>query len=313
MKVDHCIEWLSHQAKDAVDVFVGRKEALRKKKIKVFGNTILDEYVCLGEYPQVRKCYLGGAWYVAQLLSRFCSVILITDVLPVNESAQDNDFITFSAFKGEPQIKRRLLNELEVIVDRQDIPPAYLDEAIGLDYHSAIECDADGLAFIDYGGCVQENKVVAALARSSGLVIYNTQLNRSRPELPSRELLNESSIWTMNQREADAYRQLLGVKKLSLRALRSRHKSGLLVETLGSKGIFAQSKNDEVSMSVPGIIESSCAIGMGDTFLAYLMLCSLLGMEIRQSLLVAVLAGTAKAKIFGHERIIDESDFKFAT
>jgi len=282
---------------------------LRCKHVVIVGRTLIDAFDARGHsHGSGRRVYFGGAWYVADLISRFCSVTFFTDVIPLKRENKTIRFRARALFEGIPEIKYRRLNGDQSIDFRKDSSPLYFREKTFVRDPASDIGASDALIFLDYGGAFGGDRILDKAAQISQAVFFNSQLNSRRSFLPNTETLSESSIWTMNQREGRAYRQLLGIDRITPQLLTPRHKTGCVIETLGPDGARLMTDNHELFCSSPPVVESSNAIGMGDTFLSFFVLGNLLGFSRRDTLHIAVMAGAAKAETFGHERVINESD-----
>jgi len=109
--------------------FIQNISILRSKHVVIIGRTIIDAFGAqYGSPGSDIRTYFGGAWYVANLISRFCDVTLCTDVFPPGGENEALEFEAHAMFKGMPEIKYRRLNIDQSVMSREDSLPIYFKE-----------------------------------------------------------------------------------------------------------------------------------------------------------------------------------------
>jgi rfaE bifunctional protein kinase chain/domain/rfaE bifunctional protein nucleotidyltransferase chain/domain len=302
-------------------------EALRKLKVLVIGETIIDQYVFCealgksGKEPVLvlrdleTQEYLGGSLAIARHLSSFCDSVSVLSFLGekseykslIENNIEENIELNFLQKSNSPTIvKRRFVDE----VDRKKVLGVYsinddmlspVEEDKFLESFERISKEHDLVIVSDYGHGIITPKIANYISDSEKFVSLNAQINAANIGTHNIRkykninclIINETELHhEMRQREGD-------IEKLATQLKESINANYISV-TRGKDGAFLL--NESISSTVcPGFANQVIdKIGSGDALLALLSVCLYNKLDGDLSLLIASIAAAQSVETIGN-------------
>ncbi len=294
----------------------------------VVGENIQDEFIFCKELQEGNLHYKavlaentaihqGGSLAVANSLSHFCNVKLVTDVADDKCLTFDSSTLKIIPMSyGCPLIKRRFINQLNVTIFYEHVPSTRTSSNANFPEEIRREFDKNNSAVLvyDFGHSDLIDKVLSVtnLDLTRKCLAFTSQLNTLRPNPPIVERIKRSTIWFMNNSEAMVRcRPKAGDESFYPDKFNRFHLTDNVVVTLSIDGIsWYSSKNEVFHVPSPSIIGNDMSLGMGDIAMAITSLTYHCTRNPLLSIKLGACAGAAKAGIFGHERSIYPEDIK---
>ncbi len=311
---------------------VGYLQAIRKLKVLIVGETIIDEYqFCSvmgksGKEPVLAALhnrteqYAGGAPAIANHISNFCdNVTLLSSVGQIN-SCEDfilsklNKNITpqFVRVAGAPTIiKRRFLEEylsaklFEVYVMRNDAMPAEAEA----EFCSALERLApqfDLVVVADYGHGLMTDRGVELVCKKSKFLAVNTQANAGNKGFNTISKYPRADFVSIGDPEVrlDARKASGDLRGLAEGIARKISTKNFLV-TRGASGCLVHDR-EQGTFHVPAFaIRVVDRVGAGDAVLGLTAPCAALSVPPQVLGFIANVVGAEACTIMGHRSFIE--------
>lgn len=311
---------------------VGYLQAIRKLKVLVIGETIIDEYqFCsvmgksgkepvLAALHQRTEQYAGGALAVANHVSNFCDQVGLLSGLGEINSCEDfilsklNPNITtrFLRLPASPTIvKRRFLEEFlaaklfEVYVMRNE----GLDARGETDFCQALEemlPQYDVVIIADYGHGLLTQKAVQLLSAKAKFLAVNTQTNAGNRGFNTISKYPRADFVSLGEPEVRLDARNLGgdLQELALHQAR-RISSKTFLVTRGSTGCLIHDR-DRGLFRVPAFsIRVVDRVGAGDAVLAITSPCAALDVPPLALGFIANVVGAEACTIMGHRSFLE--------
>jgi len=311
---------------------VAHLQAIRKLKVLVVGETIIDEYqFCsvlgksgkesiLAALHNRTERYLGGVLAIANHVSNFCDEVAVLSSLGERESCEDlirsglNGKVK-SRFVRLPEcptiIKRRFLEEypgrklFEVyVMDQRALPPGVEDE-----FCRSLESllpQYDVVIVADYGHGLITPRGQKLIEQQAKFLAVNTQTNagnRGFNTISKYSRADYISIGDMEMR-LDA-RELNAAMETLIRDLMGRSAIQKLLVTQGSFGCLIQDRLQGLFRVPAFSIRVVDRVGAGDAVLAVTAPCAALGVPPEVIGFIANVTGAEACTIMGHRSSIE--------
>lgn len=320
------------QTRHTPEEIVGYLQAIRKLKVLIVGETIIDEYqFCSvmgksGKEPVLAALhnrteqYAGGVLAIANHIANFCDeVSLLSSIGEVNSC---EDFISSNLTKnvtphfvrvpGAPTImKRRFLEEylaaklFEVYVMRGDAVPAGVEEQFCRELeHLAPQFDVVIVA--DYGHGLMSDRAVQLACSKSKFLAVNTQVNAGNRGFNTISKYPRADYVSLGEPEIrlDA-RQVSGDLRSVTEGIAKRLSSRKLLVTRGSSGCLIHD-HAQGFFQVPAFaIRVVDRVGAGDAVLAITSPCAAVGVPPPALGFIANVVGAEACTIMGHRSSIE--------
>ena len=320
------------RARHTPEEIVGYLQALRKLKVLIIGETIIDEYqFCSvmgksGKEPVLAALhnrteqYAGGVLAIANHVSNFCNQVSVLSALGEVNSCEDfinsklNQNITghFARLPDAPTIiKRRFLEEyisaklFEVYVMRNDPMPAAVEEKLLRDLETLLP-QYDVVIVADYGHGLMTDRVLQLVCEKSKFLSVNTQANAGNRGFNTITKYPRADYISIGEPEVrlDARRLNADIRGLT-EDLARRIGTKLLLVTRGAAGCFIHQR-DQGLFQVPAFsIRVVDRVGAGDAVLGITSPCAALGVPPQALGFIANVVGAEACTIMGHRSFIE--------
>jgi rfaE bifunctional protein nucleotidyltransferase chain/domain len=320
------------RARHTPEEIVGYLQAIRKLKVLIVGETIVDEYqFCSvmgksGKEPVLAALhnrteqYAGGVLAIANHVSNFCNdVTLLSSIGEIN-SCEDfilsklNKNITphFVRVAGAPTIiKRRFLEEylaaklFEVYVMRNETMP----EAAETEFCRNLESMAashDVVIVADYGHFLMTDRAVDLVCKRSKFLAANTQANAGNKGFNTISKYPRADYVSIGEPEVrlDTRQASSDVRNLTENVARRIGTRNFIV-TRGSRGCIIHDRDQGLSEVPAFAIRVVDRVGAGDAVLGITAPCVALGIPPQVLGFIANVVGAEACTIMGHRSFVE--------
>jgi len=313
---------------------VGYLQAIRKLKVLVIGETIIDEYsFCSvmgksGKEPVLAALhnrterYAGGVLAIANHISNFCDQVTLMSALGEIDSCEefvrsklnqniDPHFVSIPA--APTIIKRRFLEEylaaklFEVYVMRNDSMPDSTEQQFCQALENRLP-QFDVVVVADYGHELMGERAVQLVCNKSKFLAVNTQANAGNKgfntisKYPRADFVSIGDPEVrLDTRQATAD---LGVLTEDLaRKVGTRN----FIVTRGSKGCIVHDREKGLCTVPAFAIRVVDRVGAGDAVLGITAPCAALGVPPQVLGFIANVVGAEACTIMGHRSFLEPS------
>jgi rfaE bifunctional protein kinase chain/domain/rfaE bifunctional protein nucleotidyltransferase chain/domain len=313
---------------------VGHLQAIRKLKVLVIGETIIDEYqFCsvmgksgkepvLAALHQRSEQYVGGSLAVANHISNFCDEVGLLSSLGEINSREDfihsmlNKNVTahFVRVPDAPTIlKRRFLEGFlatklfEVYEMRNASMPAETERQ----FCANLERLAPGFDVVivaDYGHGLMTGRAVELICRKAKFLAVNTQANAGNRGFNTISKYPRADFISLGEPEVrlDARKMDADLRELTEDLARRAQTRSLLV-TRGSSGCYVHVRDRGLIHTPAFSIRVVDRVGAGDAVLSITSPCALLNLPGEVLGFIANVVGAEACTIMGHRSFIEPS------
>ena len=307
---------------------------LKKKKILIIGDIILDEYIftqALAKSPKeeivsvkedTRKIYLGGILATAQHISNFVFKPTLLSILG-NDTKSNNLIkkrlnrkcnLVFFQDKNRPTIiKTRYLNHSKKkLFQSQEVTFDNIDEKIEKKIISFLEKSLDKFDMVivnDFGHGMLTERIRRLIEKKSKKLAVNVQSNSANLGFNFFNKYKKCNYLTMDEPEARvAVKERFGDIKILKRKILSEINAQAVAITYGKNGTILFSKNK--TTSVPALSTNVVdTLGAGDAFFAISSIYYLVDKDINNVAFIGNVSGSLKIQYLGHEKQINSDIF----
>jgi rfaE bifunctional protein kinase chain/domain/rfaE bifunctional protein nucleotidyltransferase chain/domain len=320
------------RARYTPDEIVGYLQAMRKLKVLIVGETIVDEYqFCSvmgksGKEPVLAALlnrterYAGGAPAIANHVSNFCDQVGLVSFLGEVDSCEEfivsklNKNVTphFARVPGAPTIiKRRFLEEhlsaklFEIYVMRNDVVPPPVEEQILRQLDQLVQ-EYDVVIIADYGHGLMTERAVQLVCQKSRFLAVNAQTNAGNRGFNTISKYPRADYVSIGEPEArlDARDLVTNIREVTEKIARKIRTKNFLV-TRGSTGCLIHDR-DQGFQQVPAFaIRVVDRVGAGDAVLGITAPCAALGVPPQVLGFIANVVGAEACTIMGHRSFIE--------
>ncbi len=320
------------RARHTPEEIIGYLQAIRKLKVLVVGETIIDEYqFCSvlgksGKEPVLAALhnrteqYVGGVLAIANHASNFCDHVGLLSSLGEVNSCEDlissklNKNVTaqFVRVPGAPTIvKRRFLEEylaaklFEVYVMRSDVMPAEIEEKFCRELER-LAPQYDVVIIADYGHGLMSERAVQIVCDKSKFLAVNTQVNAGNRGFNTISKYPRADFVSIGEPEVrlDARKVSGDLRPVAENVARRIATKSFLV-TRGSSGCLIHDR-ELGFFNVPAFaIRVVDRVGAGDAVLGVTAPCAALGVPPQVLGFIANVVGAEACTIMGHRSFIE--------
>ncbi len=310
-------------------------ENLKKLKVLVIGETIIDEYVFCnalgksGKEPMLvlgdikTEEYLGGAAAIARHLSSFCNKITLLSMIGEKE-----EYLK--------QIKNKLPNNVRFdYIKKKDSPTIvkkrFLDHITNnkilgvykINYNSLIQRDEkifikklkkslpkyDVVIVSDYGHGLISSKSAKIICKDSKYLSLNAQINAANSGFHSMRKYKNVDFFINNETEIrHEMRDIKSKPENLVKQLASQQNIKNLVVTRGKEGAIIYNKNYNKFNFCGAFAETALdKVGAGDAMLSIISLCLKSNFTRELSLLLGSLAAAQSTETFGNKDAVSKN------
>ncbi len=311
---------------------IGHLQAIRKKKVLVIGETIIDEYqfcTVLGKSSKEpvlaalhnrTERYAGGVLAIANHVSNFCDEVSLLSALGTENSREDfvlanlnkNVRPHFLRLPDAPTIvKRRFLEEhlsaklFEVYEMRNERLTPALEEQF-LKKLDELLPQYDVVIVADYGhGLLTERAVQLICARAKFLAV-NVQVNAGNRGFNLISKYPRADFVSLGEPEVrlDARKMAEDIAGIT-RTAAARVGSQYFLVTRGGSGCYCCDRNQVIAEVPAFAIRVVDRVGAGDAVFAVTAPCAALGIPAETLGFIANVVGAEACMIMGHRSFID--------
>ncbi len=311
---------------------IGHLQAIRKKKVLVIGETIIDEYqfcTVLGKSSKEpvlaalhnrTERYAGGVLAIANHVSNFCDEVGLLSALGTENSREDfvlanlnkNVRPHFLRLPDAPTIvKRRFLEEhlsaklFEVYEMRNERLTPALEEQF-LKKLDELLPQYDVVIVADYGhGLLTERAVQLICARAKFLAV-NVQVNAGNRGFNLISKYPRADFVSLGEPEVrlDARKMAEDIAGIT-RTAAARVGSQYFLVTRGGSGCYCCDRNQVIAEVPAFAIRVVDRVGAGDAVFAVTAPCAALGIPAETLGFIANVVGAEACMIMGHRSFID--------
>lgn len=311
---------------------VGYLQAIRKLKVLVVGEAIIDEYqFCTvmgksGKEPVLAALhdrteqYVGGSLAVANHVSNFCSEVGLLSAIGeansreefIHSMLNENVSARFVRVPEAPTIlKRRFLEGFlstklfEVYEMRNASLPAETDRQ----FCAALEQLApqfDVVIVADYGHGLMTERAVETVCRKAKFLAVNTQANAGNRGFNTISKYPRADFISLGEPEVrlDARKMDADLQELT-KDLARRAASRSLLVTCGSFGCYVHVREQGLVHTPAFSIRVVDRVGAGDAVLSVVSPCAVLNLPAEVLGFIANVVGAEACTIMGHRSFIE--------
>mgnify|MGYP000002799726 CR=1 FL=1 len=308
-------------------------EGLKKLKVLIIGETIIDQYVFCealgksGKEPVLvlrdleSEEYLGGSIATARHLSEFCDSVSVLSFLGdkdehrsfIEKNVEENINLNFLIKSNSPTIiKRRFVDN----VDRKKILGVYSinDDALSKSEENEFLHEIDELAkendliiVSDYGHGVITSKIANHISKMDKFVSLNAQVNAANIGTHNIRKYDDIDCLIINANELrHEMRQRDGNIEELAKKLKNSISAKYMSVTKGKDGAFLLSDKKD-SINCPAFANQVIdKVGSGDALLSLLSVCLYNGIEEDLSLMIASIAAAQSVESIGNSSPINK-------
>lgn len=308
-------------------------EEIKKLKVLIVGETIIDQYVFCealgksGKEPVLvlrdleSEKYLGGSIATARHLSEFCESVSVLSFLGdqdehqsfIEENVEENIDLNFLIKSNSPTIlKRRFVDS----VDRKKILGVYSINDDSLTDHEESEFlesleqlaqKNDLIIVSDYGHGIITSKIANYISKTDKFVSLNAQVNAANIGTHNIRKYNDIDCLIINANELrHEMRQRDGnIEDLAIN-LKDSINAKYISVTKGKDGAFLLSDKKDLTSCPAFASQVVDKIGSGDALLSLLSVCLFTGIEEDLALMIASIAAAQSVESIGNSSPINK-------
>jgi rfaE bifunctional protein nucleotidyltransferase chain/domain len=320
------------RARHTPEEIVGYLQAIRKLKVLVIGETIVDEYqFCSvmgksGKEPVLAALhnrteqYAGGILAIANHVSNFCDHVGLLSALGEINSCEDfvrsklnkNISPTFVRVAGAPTIiKRRFLEEylsaklFEVYEMQSDAPHPEAEARFLAELDRRLP-EYDVVIVADYGHGLMTDRAVQTVCARSKFLAVNTQTNAGNKGFNTISKYPRADYVSIGEPEVrlDA-RQASGDVRVLTEAIARKTATRSFIVTRGSRGCVIHDHKTGMCEVPAFAIRVVDRVGAGDAVLGITAPCVALGVPPKVLGFIANVVGAEACTIMGHRSFLE--------
>lgn len=320
------------RARHTPEEIVGHLQAIRKLKVLIIGESIIDEYqFCSvmgksGKEPVLAALhnrteqYIGGALAIANHVANFCDHVGLLSAIGTVDSFEEfiaaklhrNIATHFVRLPGAPTIlKRRFLEEyqavklFEVYVMRNDAALAEKEAEFCRELESLLP-QYDVVIVADYGHGLMGDRAVRLVCEGARFLAVNTQTNAGNRGLNTISKYPRADYVSIGEPEVrlDTRRAVGDIRDLA-KGLAEKIATRNFVVTRGSAGCVIHDRQAGLFHVPAFAIRVVDRVGAGDAVLGLTAPCVALGISPEVLGFIANVVGAEACTIMGHRSFIE--------
>ena len=310
-------------------------EALKKVKVLVIGETIIDQYVFCealgksGKEPMLvlrdikMEEYLGGAAAISRHLSQFSKNISLLSMVgekgeflrEITKNLPKNIYFRYIKKRNSPTIvKKRFLdsdntnNKVLGVYTMNDEVLSGKDEKLFNNMLKKTIPKYDLIIVSDYGHGLISSKSANLICKLSKYLALNAQVNAANVGYHSMRNYKNVDCVIINEKEIrHELRDKNGTIKSLMKTLSQEQNIKNLVVTQGATGSTLYNKKDKKFILCDAYAKTAVdKIGAGDAMLSVISLCLKCGFHRELALLIASLAAAQSVETIGNKETINK-------
>lgn len=320
------------RAQHTPEEIVGHLQAIRKLKVLIVGESIIDEYqFCSvmgksGKEPVLAALhhrterYIGGVLAIANHVANFCEHVGLLSAVGTIHSWEDfiaatlnrNVSARFVRVPGAPTIlKRRFLEEYQAAklfevyeMSNDALPPASEEEFCR--ELERLAPDYDVVIVADYGHGLMGERAVRLVCDRSRFLAVNTQTNAGNRGLSTISKYPRADYVSIGEPEVrlDTRQASADLRELA-KGLAERIATRNFVVTRGSAGCIIHDREQGLTHVPAFAIRVVDRVGAGDAVLGLTAPCVALGVAPQVLGFIANVVGAEACTIMGHRSFIE--------
>ncbi|MDR1092183.1 MAG: PfkB family carbohydrate kinase [Prevotella sp.] len=336
---DECMEYMQrfvrrHDKKEILDSI----EAMRKLKVLVVGDVIIDRYVFCSVQGLMSKNiaysarhrkteeYLGGSLAIARQIARFSDNVTLCSIIGEEKSVNDllgtmDKDITLDLVKSKTYptiIKERFVgknpkrDEIEKFFVINNIPfDLHIDDASVLAFREKIskamkECDAVVLA--DFGHGLIDKQTKELIEAKAPFLSLNCQTNSSNYGMNLITKYKRADAFSLDEKELKlAFSDATLMSNEALRKL-SKKLGAVGWHTIGSEGVKSIDEQGNITHCPAFVLHVIDTIGAGDAFFSVASLCAALKQSVEIGTFLGNATGALATRIIGNDKPVEKVD-----
>ncbi len=320
------------RAKHTPEEIVGYLQAIRKLKVLIVGETIIDEYqFCSvmgksGKEPVLAALHLrseqyaGGVLAIANHVSNFCDEVGLLSAIGEINSCEEfirsklnpNVAARFVRLAAAPTIlKRRFLEEYlsAKLFEVYDMRSEGLDAVAEAEFCGALEAllpKYDVVVIADYGHGLMTERAVQSVCSKAKFLAVNTQTNAGNRGFNTISKYPRADFVSLGEPEVrlDARNVSGDLEQLALNQARKIASRSFLV-TRGAKGCVIHDRQQGMFRVPAFAIRVVDRVGAGDAVLGITSPCVALNVPPQALGFIANVVGAEACTILGHRSFIE--------
>lgn len=314
---------------------VSRIETLKKMRVLLIGDGIIDEYhycTAMGrssKTPIVVNKYLthedfaGAVFIIANHIAGICEKVHLVTLLGKKDSRED--FIRqnlrpnvqpkfFFREDGPTVIKRRYIDQYrnQKLFEINYLNEDYIngDCEVGIiDYLKSVVSDYDLVLVSDFGHGFITDRMIKAISRHAKIFAVNTQTNAANTGYNMITKYKKPNFVCLDETEARLATQdkFSDIESIARRIV-SKINSDFLIVTLGKKGSIGVDNKGEVNYTPIFSTKVVDTVGAGDAFFAFTAPCFAQGMPLDFVSFVGNAVGALAVQIMGNKKPVEKHE-----
>ena len=317
------------------DFIIKEFEKIKKLKVLLIGETIIDQYIFgevlgkSGKEPhlvmqqETKEQYLGGAAAIANHLSSFCRQIYFStlignnkDFFPFIKKTLRKNIISNFIYKDESPtiLKTRFIDKItnNKLLGVYNINEKKLSIKLEKKLQKFIKKkskDVDLILISDYGHGLISHETAKTLLLQKKPICLNAQVNASNKGYHSLRKYKKIDTLIINENELrHEMRDKTSQIEILAKNLSKIHSIKILVVTRGKSGAFILKNRIKVIHCPAFANEVVDKVGAGDAMLALISLCLKVNMPEDLALFIGSLAGATAVENIGNSKFINKNE-----
>jgi rfaE bifunctional protein kinase chain/domain len=323
----------SFAQKYSFDAILDRLNQLKKLKVLLIGDGIIDEYhYCesMGKSAKAplvvhkytaHEIFAGGAFIIANHVAGLCEKVHLVTMLGKEDSKEEfirgalrpNVDLNFFYREDGPTIyKKRYINQYsnQKLFEINYLNDNYIDEDCELNItnylNSAIPA-YDLVLISDFGHGFITKKIIRVIEKSAKIFAVNTQTNAANAGYNLITKYNRPNFVCLDETEArlatqERFSNIEDIAKNISKILNSEY----FLITLGKRGSIGVSRNQEVNLTPVFSTKVVDTVGAGDAFFAFTAPCFAQGMPLDLVSFIGNAAGALAVQIVGNKKPVEK-------
>jgi rfaE bifunctional protein kinase chain/domain len=319
--------------KYSFDAILDQLNQLRKLKVMLIGDGIIDEYHYCDAMGKSAKALLvvhkyttheifaGGAFIIANHVAGLCEKVHLVTLLGKEDSQEEfirnalrpNVDLKFFYREDGPTIrKKRYINQYsnQKLFEINYLNDNYIDEGCESDitnYLNSAIPEYDLVLISDFGHGFITKKIIQVIEKSSKIFAVNTQTNAANAGFNLITKYNRPNFVCLDETEArlvtqERFSDIEDIAKNISKILDAEY----FIITLGKKGSIGVSRNHEVNLTPVFSTKVVDTVGAGDAFFAFTAPCFAQGMPLDLVSFIGNAAGALAVQIVGNKKPVEK-------
>ncbi len=314
---------------------VKRIESLKKMKVLLIGDGIIDEYhycAALGRSSKTpivvnkyitHEAFAGAVFIIANHLAGICERVHMVTLLGKNDSKED--FIRnnlkpnvepqfFYRDDGPTIVKKRYVNQYlnQKLFEINYLNENYINsgcENTIIRYLRSVVPQYDLVLVSDFGHGFITDRIIRTIQKYAKMFAVNTQTNAANTGYNMITKYKRPNFVCLDETEARlATQDKFSDMEEIARRIATKINSDFLIITLGKKGSIGVGKNGEVNYTPIFSTKVVDTVGAGDAFFAFTAPCFAKGMSLDFVSFIGNAVGALAVQIVGNKKPVEKHE-----